>query len=54
MILGNGDFLFKKDEKAVGGILLWLINTKIIMASLVHWKSKQIDRVCHFLKMLIL
>ena len=47
MIVGIGDTSFKSDDKAVGGVLLFLTNTNMSRAALIHWKSKTISRVCY-------
>jgi len=39
--------LLKTNEKAVGGVILLLVNKEFTKASLVHWKNMQIERVCH-------
>ena len=45
--VGIGDASFKTDEKAVGGVVLLLVNQKFSKASPIYWKMKQIERVCH-------
>ena len=40
MIVGIGDASFKSDDKAVGGVLLFLTNTDMSRAALIYWKSK--------------
>ena len=35
------------DDKAVGGVLLFLANSSFTRASPIYWKAKQIVRVCH-------
>ena len=47
VILGIGDASFKSDEKAVGGVLLFLSNSSMTGAVLIYWKSKTISRVCY-------
>ena len=47
VIVGIGDASFKSDEKAVGGVLLFMTDSRMTRASPIYWKSKQIDRVCH-------
>ena len=47
MVVGIGDASFKSDDKAVGGVLLFLTDSKMTRASPIFWKSKQIERVCH-------
>ena len=47
VIVGIGDASFKSDDKAVGGVSLFMANSKLTRASPVYWKSKQIVRVCH-------
>ena len=46
-IVGISVASFKTDEKAVGGIILLLVNRDFTKASPIHWKTKQIERVCH-------
>ena len=38
---------FKRDDKAVGGVFLFLANLTMSRAAPIYWKSKQIDCVCH-------
>ena len=38
---------FKTDEKAVGGIILLLVNQDFTEASPIYWQTKQSKRVCH-------
>ena len=45
--MGIGDASFKSDDKAIGGVMLFLSNSKMTKASPIYWKSKQIERVCH-------
>ena len=47
VVVGIGDASFKSDDKAVGGVSLFLANSKLTRASPIYWKPKQIDRVCH-------
>ena len=47
VIIGVGDASYKQDQKAVGGIFLFLSNSSISHAAPIFWKTKQIDRVCH-------
>ena len=42
-LIGIVDASYKSDDKSVGGIA----DEEVTKASLVMWKSKQIDRVCH-------
>jgi len=42
-IVGIGDASFKSDDKAVGGVFLFLANSEMTRASPIYWKSKQID-----------
>ena len=42
-----GDASLKTGDKAVGGVILFLTNSSMTRASLIYWKAKQIDRVCH-------
>ena len=45
-IVRIGDVSFKTSEKAVGGIVLFLVSKDMKRASPIHWKSMIIDRVC--------
>ena len=47
VIVGIGDASYKLDDKAVGGVSLFLANSNLTRASPIYWKSKQIVRVCH-------
>ena len=47
IIIGIGDTSFKSEEKAVGGVLLFLANSSMMKASSIYWKSKMISRDCH-------
>ena len=47
MIIGVGDASFKSDDKAVGGVLLFLANEEMTRAAPIYWKSKTISRVCY-------
>ena len=47
VIIGVGDASYKQDEKAVGGIFLFLVNPSLSRAAPIFWKVKQITRVCH-------
>ena len=47
MIIGIGDASFKSDDKAVGGVLLFLANEEMTRAVPIYWKSKTISRVCY-------
>ena len=46
-LIGIVDASYKSDEKSVGGMILMIANEQMTKASLVMWKSKQIERVCH-------
>ena len=46
-IVRIGEASIKTDEKAVGGVLLLLVNKEFIKESPLHWKTKHIERVCH-------
>ena len=48
MIVGIGDASFKSDDKAVGGVLLFLTNEDMTRAAPIYWKSKTITRVLQF------
>ena len=41
------DASYKNDEKSVGGMMLFIADENITKASLVIWKSNQIESVCH-------
>ena len=47
MIVGIGDASFKSDDKAIGGVLLFLTNKEMTRATPIYWKSKTIARVCY-------
>ena len=47
MVVGIGYDSLKTDDKAVGGVILFLTNSSMTRASPIYWKVKQIDRVCH-------
>ena len=47
ILIGIGDALFKSEEKAIGGVFLFLANKVMAKASLIYWKSKMISRVCN-------
>ena len=47
IIVGIGDTSFKLDDKAVGGVLLFLSNSSMTRAAPIYWKSKTISRVCY-------
>ena len=47
IIVGIGDASFKTEERAVGGVLLFLSNSNMTRASPIYWKSKTISRVCY-------
>ena len=46
IIVGIGDTSFKTDDKAIGGVLLFLCNSSMTKAAPIYWKSKTISRVC--------
>ena len=46
MIVGIRDASFKSDDKAVGGVMLFLTNSSMTKASPLYWKAKTIFRVC--------
>ena len=50
LIVGIGDSSFKSDDKAIGGVLLFLANESMTRAVLIYWKSKTISRVCDSFK----
>ena len=45
IIAENRDASFKSDDKAVGGVLLFLSDTSMTRAAPIYWKSKTISRV---------
>ena len=47
MIVGIGDASFKTDDKAVGGVMLFLTNSSMTKALPLYWKVKTIARVYH-------
>ena len=47
IVIGIGDASFKSEEKAVGGILLFLSNSTMTRVVPIYWKSKTISRVCY-------
>ena len=47
IIIRIGDALFKSQEKAVVGVLLFLANSPMTRAVPIYWKAKTISRVCH-------
>ena len=47
VIVGIGDASYKQDDKAIGGVLIFLANSSLTCALPIYWKSKQIERVCH-------
>ena len=47
MVVGIGHASFKSDEKAIGGVLLFLANEDMTRAAPIYWKSKTIGRVCY-------
>ena len=47
IVVGIGDASFKSEEKAVGGVLLFLANSQMTKALPIYWKAKTISRVCH-------
>ena len=42
VIVGIGDASYKQDDKAIGGVLIFLANSSLTPASPIYWKSKQI------------
>ena len=46
-LIGIVDVSYKNDEKSVGGMMLMIADEKMTKASLVMWKSKQIEYVIH-------
>ena len=47
IIVEIGDASFKTEEKAVGGVLLFLSNSNMTRASPIYWKSKTIAKICY-------
>ena len=47
IVIRIGDASFKSEEKAVGGVLLFLSNSAMKKAVPIYWKSKTINRVCY-------
>ena len=47
IILGIGEASYKQDQKAIGGVFLFLSNSSMTRPSPIFWKTKQIARVCH-------
>jgi len=47
MIVAIGDASFKVEEKAIGGVLLFLTNSEMTRGAPIYWKAKTIARVCH-------
>ena len=47
VIVGIGDASYKKDDKAISGVLIFLANYSLTCALPIYWKNKQIERVCH-------
>ena len=47
IVVGIGDLSFKSDDKAIGGVLLFLSNSSMTRAAPIYWKSKTISRVCY-------
>ena len=46
-LVGIGDASYKTDDKAVGGVLLFLVDKAMTRMSPLYWKSKQIMKVAH-------
>ena len=49
-IVWVGDVSYKRNNKAIGGIFLFLANSSMTHAAPIFWKTKQIERVCHLSK----
>ena len=47
VILGIGDASFKSDDKAVGGVMLFLSNSSMTRAVPIYWNSKTISKICY-------
>ena len=50
VIVGIGDTSYKQDDKAIGGVLIFLANSSLTGALPIYWKSKQIEQVCQSIK----
>ena len=50
VIVGIGDASYKQDDKAIGGVLIFLANSSLTRALPIYWKSKQIEQVCQSIK----
>ena len=46
-VVGIGDASYKCDEKSIGGNMIFIKEADSDRASLIYWKTKQIDRVTH-------
>ena len=46
-VIGIGDASYKSDEKSIGGDLIFIKEAHSDRASLVYWKTKQIEKVTH-------
>ena len=49
-IIGVVDASYKSDEKSIEGMLVMIADERMIVASPIMWKSKQMKCVCHFFK----
>ena len=47
IVVSIGDASFMVEDKAIGGVLLFLAISSMTKASPIYWKSKTISRVCH-------
>ena len=47
IIVRIGDASYKQDDKAIGGVFLFLANSSMTRVAPIFWKTKQIQRVCH-------
>ena len=47
VIVRVGYASFKTDDKAIGGVVLFLANSSMTRAAPIFWKTKQIEQVCH-------
>ena len=45
IVVGIGDASIKSDDKVIGGVMLFLSNSRMTRASPIYWKSKQIESV---------
>lgn len=46
-IIGISDTSYKSNDKSIGGVFLFMADDNMRTASLLYWKSKQIEHVYH-------